>query len=78
MRTRRKLAVTLPLELADKAEQAVASGRSASVSAYITEAVAARAADDELVELLDRLDAELGPPDAEAKGWARRVLGLQD
>lgn len=74
--TKDKLAVTLPRELAETAREAVRAGRAASVSAYVSEAMAERAQRDRLVETLDAMDQELGAPSAEAETWARRVLGV--
>ena len=72
---KRKIAVSLPEELVDHAEAAVRDGRAASVSAYVSEALAARARDDDLLAVLDEMDRELGPPSKRAEAWARRVLG---
>ncbi len=73
-----KIAVSLPDDLVAAARKAVAEGRVASVSAYVSEALAQRRADEDLMELIDELDAEHGPPDAEHYAWARRALGLSE
>jgi len=72
--SRVKLGMTLPSELAETARAAVRDGRAPSVSAYITEAVYERVRREQLAELLDAMDAELGAPGGEAEAWARRVL----
>jgi len=73
---KRKIAVSVPEELVAGAEAAVASGRASSVSAYVSEALGDKARNDRLVEVLDQMDRELGPPGKRAEAWARRVLGL--
>jgi len=65
-----KIAVSLPDELVDQARRAVVEGRAASVSAYIAESLMQRERRDSLIELLDDLDRELGPPGPEAREWA--------
>ena len=73
---KRKIAVSVPEELVAQAEAAVASGKASSVSAYVSEALGARARNDRLIELLDQMDRELGPPGKKAEAWAREALGL--
>jgi Arc/MetJ-type ribon-helix-helix transcriptional regulator len=75
--TRRKIAVTLPEDQVAAARRAVAEGRAASVSAYVSQALARRNADDELAEVLAEIYAESGPPSDEDRAWARSVLGLE-
>ena len=53
-----------------------AKGRSPSVSAYISQALARRDADDELREMLAEIYTEVGQPDASDRAWARQALGL--
>jgi Arc/MetJ-type ribon-helix-helix transcriptional regulator len=74
--TRKKIAITLPEEQVEAARHAVADGRAASVSAYISEALARRDADEELREMLAEMAAEYGPPSEADRAWARRALGL--
>jgi Arc/MetJ-type ribon-helix-helix transcriptional regulator len=77
MTPRRKIAVTLPEQLVVTAQEAVAQGRAASVSAYVAEAMAERAKLDDLDELLEDLLARNGGPLTakerrqidEAAGW---------
>jgi Arc/MetJ-type ribon-helix-helix transcriptional regulator len=74
--TRKKIAITLPEEQVAAARRAVAEGRSPSVSAYISQALARRDADEELKDMLAEIYAEVGQPDASDRAWARRALGL--
>lgn len=73
----KKITVSLPDDQVEQARRAVAAGRAASVSAYVTEALTRRSADDDLIDLLAEMDAEYGPPTAEDYAWAERALGLQ-
>jgi Arc/MetJ-type ribon-helix-helix transcriptional regulator len=73
---KRKIAVSVPEELVAHIEREVKAGRAASVSAYVSEAVARMAGDNELIRVLDQMDEEYGPPSKEAEEWARRVLRL--
>jgi Arc/MetJ-type ribon-helix-helix transcriptional regulator len=71
-----KIAVSLPDEQVAAARAAVQAGQVPSVSAYVSQALAQRTANEELLAMLDADDAELGPPAAEQYAWARRALGL--
>jgi Arc/MetJ-type ribon-helix-helix transcriptional regulator len=75
--TRRKIAITLPEEQVAAAHQAVADGRAASVSAYISQALARRSAEEEMAEAIAEIYAETGQPTEEERAWARRVLGVE-
>jgi antitoxin ParD1/3/4 len=75
--TRQKIAITLPEEQVAAARQAVAEGRAASVSAYISQALARRDADEELAETIAGIYTETGQPTEEDRRWARRVLGIE-
>jgi antitoxin ParD1/3/4 len=72
-----KIAITLPDEQVAAAKNAVAEGRAASVSAYISAALARRAADEQLLEMLVELDAQEGEPSPEDYERAERALGLR-
>jgi len=74
--TRKKIAITLPEEQVAAARRAVAEGRAPSVSAYISQALARRDADDELRDMLAEIYTEVGQPDASDRAWARQALGL--
>jgi Arc/MetJ-type ribon-helix-helix transcriptional regulator len=75
--TRLKIAITLPEEQVATARQAVAEGRAASVSAFISQALARRDADEEMAETIAEIYSESGQPTEEDRLWARRVLGLE-
>jgi Arc/MetJ-type ribon-helix-helix transcriptional regulator len=75
--TREKIAITLPEEQVAAARQAVAEGRAASVSAYISQALARRDADEELAETMAEIYTESGRPTADERAWARRALGIE-
>jgi Arc/MetJ-type ribon-helix-helix transcriptional regulator len=74
--TRQKIAITLPEEQVAAARRAVAEGRAASVSAFISHALARRDADEELAETITEIYGETGHPTEEERLWARQVLGL--
>lgn len=71
-----KIAVSLPDEQVVAIRRAVEQGRAASVSGFISAAVARAERDDRLATLLADLDRELGPPDEADLAWADRALGL--
>ena len=73
---KRKVAVSLPEDLVAQAASAVEAGRAASVSAYVSEAMAEKARRDRVIEVLEQFDRDLGPPSVKDEAWARRVLGL--
>lgn len=76
MTTRTKIAVSLPPELVEGAQRAVATGRAASVSAYVAQALDERAKLDDLGSLLDEMLAESGGPlTAKEQTAADRALG---
>ena len=72
-----KIAITLPEEQVVAAKSAVAEGRASSVSAYISESLARRAADEQLLEMLVEMDAQDGGPSPEDYERAERALGLR-
>ncbi len=74
--TRRKIAVTVPEELMERVEQEVAEGRAASVSAYVSDAIAQYTDGDGLGVVLAEMEKESGPITDEERAWARQVLGL--
>lgn len=69
-----KIAVSLPDHLVAEARAAVAEGRAGSVSAYVADAMEEKSRRRTLTEVLDELDAELGPPDKAAIARADRAL----
>ena len=58
-----KIAVSLPDEQVVSIRRAVEQGRAPSVSGFISAAVARVQREDDLAQLLDDLDRELGPVD---------------
>jgi len=72
-----KIGVSLPDEQVVAIRRAVEQGRAASVSGYISAAVARAEQEDGLARLLDDLDRELGPVSAEDLAWADKALGLE-
>lgn len=74
----KKITISLPDEQVEIARRAVASGRAASVSAYISDRLALPDPTEEMLRLLDEMDEEHGPTTAEHEAWARRALGLTE
>ncbi len=70
-----KIGVTLPYDLARAAREQVVSGKAESLSALVTAALAEKLERQDLQQLLDALDAELGPVSAETQEWADQVVG---
>jgi antitoxin ParD1/3/4 len=74
--TTSKIAVSLPAELVDQAQRAVAEGRAASVSAYVARALEEQAKLDDLSSLLQEMLQETGGPlSAAERDEADRALG---
>jgi antitoxin ParD1/3/4 len=71
-----KIAVSLPDEQVASIRRAVKQGRAASVSGFISTAVARAEREDSLARLLDELDNELGPVSPDDLSWADKALGL--
>jgi Arc/MetJ-type ribon-helix-helix transcriptional regulator len=79
----KKITISLPDEQYEAAKAAVAEGRAASVSAYISAALARRHPDQDLLDMLDEMDREYerehGPVSAaqraEITAWVRRAVG---
>ena len=71
-----KIAVSLPDEQVISIRRAVEQGRAPSVSGFISAAVARVQREDDLAQLLDDLDRELGPVDDADLAWADKALGL--
>jgi len=74
----KKFAVSLPDEQVAAIHRAVQDGRAASVSGFISAAVARAQREDGLAQLLDDLDRELGPVSSEDLSWADKALGLAE
>jgi len=73
--TAAKIAISLPESLLAHVRNAVRRGRAASVSAYVANAVAKQAENDDLDAILDAmLAASGGPMTRRERAWADRVL----
>lgn len=70
-----KIAVSLPVRQIDAAKQAVREGRAASVSSYVSQALARRQQDDALADLVAEWMVEDGIPSSDDYAWADAVLG---
>ena len=68
-----EIAVTLPKQQIAIAQRAVAEGRAASVSAYVSHALERWDADEKLAKMLAKENAGRGAP---SSAWARHELGL--
>ncbi len=74
--TTAKIAVSLPTELVEQAQRAVAEGRASSVSAYVARALEEQAKLDDLASLLKEMLTETGGPLTRAEQKAAdRALG---
>jgi len=74
--TTSKIAVSLPSELVEQAQRAVAEGRSPSVSAYVARALEEQTKLDDLASLLNEMLAETGGPlTAAERNAADEALG---
>ncbi len=71
-----KLTISVPDEVADEVRSAVRAGQASSVSGYVVAAVQHYRQSMTLDEWLDQVDAELGPPSAEAFARVDAQLGL--
>jgi hypothetical protein len=72
--TAAKVAITIPVDVLRLAQKEVGAGRAKSLSAFVSQAVDEKLRRDELIEILDTMDAEHGRPGKSARAWARRVL----
>lgn len=72
-----KIAVSLPVQVAERARRAVRKGYARSVSAYVASALEEKAKLDELAALLAEMLAESGGPlSAAERRAADRALGV--
>jgi Arc/MetJ-type ribon-helix-helix transcriptional regulator len=72
----KKITISLPDDQVAAAQRAVTDGQAASVSAFISAALARRDPDQEALEWLDEMARDHGPITEEHTAWARRALGL--
>jgi hypothetical protein len=58
------------------AEEEVAAGKAASLSAWVDQAMEEKARREDLAALLAEMRAENGPASEDEDAWARHVLGM--
>jgi Arc/MetJ-type ribon-helix-helix transcriptional regulator len=76
MTRKEKIAVSLPAHLVRAAKDAVRRGRAPNVSAYVADALADKAMNDDLASLLEEMLAETGGPLTKKEiREADRILG---
>lgn len=68
--------MTIRPQVLAAAEEEVASGRAASLSAWVDQAMEEKARREDLAGLLAEMQAENGPASEQEDAWARRALGL--
>ncbi len=73
---KQRVTVTVRAEALAAAERDVDAGKAASVSAWVSDAMEAKARRESLKDLLGEIRAEIGPATKEETEWARSVLGL--
>jgi hypothetical protein len=74
----RRITISVPDEVAAKAQRAVDAGLAESVSAYFAGLAAAEPDWALARQVVDELIEEIGGIDPETRAWARSVLGLDD
>ncbi|MGO9788860.1 MAG: heme-binding protein [Solirubrobacteraceae bacterium] len=73
---RSRVTVTVRPQILAAAEEEVAAGRAASLSAWVDQAMEEKVKREELAALLAEMRSENGPATDDEDTWARRVLGL--
>ena len=69
-----RITVSLPEDLVEAANAAVASGQAASVSAYVAGALREKADRESVAEVLAEWNVEAGPLPAEDETWVQDAL----
>jgi Arc/MetJ-type ribon-helix-helix transcriptional regulator len=72
--TTAKVALSIPTDVLKQAKKQVSSGRAKSLSFYVSEALGEKLRRDELADVLDAMDRDLGKPRRADTAWAKRVL----
>jgi len=72
--TSAKVALSMPAEVLRLAKKEVTAGRAKSLSAFVAEAVDEKLRRDDLIAILDAMDAEYGKLTKATRAWAKRVL----
>ncbi len=70
-----KIAISLPAEQVEQVRRAVAEGRAASVSAYISDTLDRHHRAESMAALLADMTARGGEPSGNDQQWARDALG---
>lgn len=72
-----KVAISLPVAIAEKARRAVKEGKAASLSALVADALDEKLDDDSLETMLaEALERTGGPMTKAEAAWADRMLGI--
>jgi hypothetical protein len=74
----RRVTITIPDDTLEFVHDCVERGGASSVSAYFANLAAQQTREDDLLALIDRLDAELGAPSDADVEWARRVTHAEE
>jgi len=69
-----KVAITIPADVLKLARKQVKAGHAKSLSALMAQALDEKVSRNELAEILDAMDRELGKPNKAAQSWAKRVI----
>ena len=69
----RRVTITVPDETLERVQVAVERGGASSVSAYFADLAARQSREEDLLEPIHDLDAELGAPSEADVEWARQV-----
>jgi hypothetical protein len=73
---RSRVTVTVRPQVLAAAEEEVAAGKAASLSAWVDQAMEEKARREDLAGLLAEMRAENGPASEDEDAWARHVLGM--
>jgi hypothetical protein len=74
----KRITISVPEEIASKAQRAAESGQVESVSAYFVRLAALEPDWAEAESILDEMIAEAGGLSDDAREWAKSVLGSSD
>jgi hypothetical protein len=74
----KRITISVPEEIAAKAQRAAEAGQAESVSAYFAELAAAEPDWVEAQGIVDELIDEIGGLPDDARAWAKSVLGLDE
>lgn len=70
-----RVTITMPSDLLEAARAQVDAGRSASMSALVSGALADQLRRQRMEQVLDEIEAEHGAPSRGDMEWARQALG---